>query len=116
MSTLTAAVDLLNSMIVWHPSVKLSAMRQFDSIIHELKAMIDERERVALESVVTLDSIASWPDGAQVDCTYDEPHAAQLARTQLAAFGITGPLNPENDDDDTETSARLRDDGSAEAA
>jgi len=108
-SALRQVLDELNRKIVWDSKVKLSTLSKFDAILYSLGAMIDERERVALECVVTLDRIASWPEGAQVDPTFDEPHAAQLARQQLAALGITGPLNQEQEDGQAET--RIRSDG-----
>lgn len=109
MSTLRKVLEDLNRKIVWDSKVNLQDLSKFDAILYSLGAMIDERERVALECVVTLDRIASWSEGVQVDAIFAEPHAAQLARTQLAALGITGPLNQEQEDGQAET--RLRGDG-----
>lgn len=112
MSALSVILEQLNRRIVWHPSVPLKSLSEFDAILHHIRAQVDERERVALQCVVTLDRIAAWHEGAQVDATFEEPHAAQLARQQLAALGITGPLNPEHiDGNEAQASTRIRSDG-----
>ena len=95
MSALSDAFSRLVAAVVWHPTIRPRQLQEFDRLTYEIKALIEQRERVALDCVVTLDRIASWNEGAQVDGSFDEPHAAQLARQQLAALGITGPLNPE---------------------
>lgn len=42
--------------------------------------------------VDALMSIASWPEGDDVDGSFDEPSAAQAARSALAKVGIVGGL------------------------
>lgn len=96
MSVLAQVLDELNRKIVWAQDVRLDQLREFDSIIYSVRSMIETRERQMLDCVVTLDRIASWPEGDRVDSTFDEPHAAKSARQQLATLGITGPLTKES--------------------
>jgi hypothetical protein len=114
-SALGDAFDALLGKIVWHPAIKPNQLAQWDALRWDLRSQIDLRETVALQCVVTLDRLAAWPEGDQVDSTFDEPHAAQLARQQLAALGITGPLKPIQDHDG-EAEARIRGDGPGQAA
>lgn len=114
MSILGEAFIRLLAAIVWHPTIRGRQLHEFDRLTYEIKALIEQRERMALACVVTLDRIASWDEGEQVDRSFDEPHAAQLARQQLAAFGITGPLNQEHGDGQAE--AGFRGDGQGRKA
>jgi len=100
MSTLTERLNAMTSLVVWKPGEATTAqLTEFDRQKYIIRMEIERREKLMLECVVTLDRIASWHEGAQVDATLSEPGAAQLARQQLAALGITGPLTQEQTDE-----------------
>lgn len=99
MSVLTERLLLMASLVVWKPGQATTAqLTEFDRHKHIIRAEIEKRELQMLQCVVTLDTIAAW-GVEQPDATVAQWNAAQLARTQLAALGITGPLNKENDDE-----------------
>lgn len=100
MSALKERLHVMTSLVVWKPGEATTAqLTEFDRQKHIIRMEIEQREKQMLDCVVTLDVIAAWELGAYHDGNIQQWNAAQLARTQLAALGITGPLNQERPDE-----------------
>lgn len=54
---------------------------------------MSDREKLQI-AINGLHAIASWSEGAEVSCGFDEPCGASRARATLAEIGIDGPPPP----------------------
>ncbi len=91
MSTLSNDVQRLISMVTWHPDTPLHVVRAFDALAYTLQSDLEGQKAWFDDVVRRLYMMADWDAG---DGPFDEPSAAEHARTLLLPLGCSGPLNP----------------------
>lgn len=90
MRALEQEIHNLIGLVKWHPAVPLHVVSQFDAKAYALMSDLNAQAEWVSNAVRSLYVMADWEAGAG---PFDEPTAAERARTLLAQIGITGPFN-----------------------